>query len=103
MSNDVTSNERLWVLDTASATALVAAGTPVVIRKLYYLPAAVNNTVVIKEHNYAGSQVVAMTLKAGSAAADPVDVDFGPEGRRLNGMALTTITAGSLYVYFGEN
>jgi hypothetical protein len=101
MSNDVTSNERLWVLDTASATALVAAGTPVIIRKLYYLPAAVNNEVVIKEHNRAGTQVVAMEMKAGTAVADPFELDFGPEGRRLNGMALTTITAGTLYVYFG--
>ena len=102
MSNDVTSNERLWVLDTASATALVAAGTHVVIRKLYLIPNAVSDDVVIKEHNYAGSQVVAMVLKANAGSADPVDVDFGPDGRELNGMALTTIDGGTLYVYFGE-
>jgi hypothetical protein len=103
MSNDVTSNERLWVLDTASATALVAAGTHKVIRKLYFLPNANGDDVVIKEHNMAGSQVVAIVLKAKAAATDPVEVDFGPGGRQINGMALTTIDGGTLYVYFGEN
>ena len=102
MANDVTSNERLWVLDTASATALVAAETPVIIRRLYFLPNAAADDVVIKEHNASASQIVAMVLKAGASVADPVDVDFGPEGRRLNGMALTTIDGGSLYVYFGK-
>lgn len=102
MSNSV-SSERLWSLDTASATALVAAGTPVIIRAIEFRPAAVDDDVVIQEYDSEGAARTAISLKADHAAAEPMWRDFGPNGRRLNGMILSTLDAGSVLVYFGAD
>ena len=102
MSNDVTSSERIWTLDTASATAIVAAGTQVIVRAIEFRPAAVDDDLVIQEHNSAGSAITAISMKADHAAAEPIWRDFGTKGRRLNGFVLSTIDGGSAIVYLGE-
>jgi tRNA/tmRNA/rRNA uracil-C5-methylase (TrmA/RlmC/RlmD family) len=100
MANDVTS-ERLYVLDTASATAIVAAGTPVIVRKVVFIPGAVSDDVVIQEYDSAGAARSAIVLKASPTAAEPTSIDFGPDGRKLNGFILSTKDAGTVYVYLG--
>jgi hypothetical protein len=102
MSNDVTS-ERLWVLDTASATAIVAVGTPVIVRKVVFIPGAVSDDVVIQEYGPTGSARSAIVLKASPTAAEPMSIDFAPSGRRLNGFLLSTKDAGTVYVYLGAD
>jgi hypothetical protein len=102
MSNDVAS-ERLWTLDTASATAIVAAGTPVTVRKIVFIPGAVSDDVVIQEYDSAGAARSAIVLKASPTAAEPMSMDFAPNGRRLNGFILSTKDAGTVYIYLGKD
>lgn len=100
MANDLTTNPRLWVLDTAGA--LKAAGNFVGVKGLHYEPAAVGNVVSIGEYAPDGStrqQVI--RRKAGAAAADPVDATFDPP-IVLNGAYLETITAGTLYLEIAD-
>ena len=100
MSNS-TSSERYWSLDTASATAIVAAGTDVIIRAIEFRPAAVDDDVIIQEYDSAGAARTGISLKADHAAAEPIWRDFGPNGRRLNGFILSTLDAGSVLIYLG--
>jgi len=100
MANDTTS-ERLWSFTTATGGDIADAGTQVIIRAIEYRPAAVDDDVVIQEYAPSGSARTAITLKANHAAAEPVYRDYGPNGRRLNGFNLSTIDAGTLYVYLG--
>lgn len=100
MANDVT-NERLWILDTAAVIKTV--GNEVTVRKLVYTPAAIDNAVVIKEYLPDGTLGIAMKIKANHTDVNLVTLDWGPEGRRLNGFELTSISAGTLDVYIGVN
>jgi hypothetical protein len=100
LANDV-SSERLWVLDTASATAIVAAGTEVIVRKVVFIPGATGDDVVIQEYDSAGAARSAIVLKASPTAAEPMSIDFAPNGRRLNGFILSTKDAGTVYCYLG--
>jgi len=102
MSNSTTS-DRLWSFTTATGADISDAGTPVIIRKLYFLPAAVDDDVLIQEYDPAGSARTAIVMKADHAAAEPIEVDFGPNGRLLNGFNLATIDGGTLYVYLGKD
>lgn len=99
MANNTTS-ERLWILDTAGEIQ-AALGIPVIVRKVLYLPAAVDNAITIQEYGPTGALRTAIYLKADPAVARPVEQDFGPDGRFLNGFKLSAISAGSLYVYLG--
>lgn len=99
MANDV-NNPRLWVLDTGAV--IMAVGYPVIVRKVYYVPNAAADDVVIQEYDYAGSLRSAIVLKAHPTAAEPFEMDFGPDGRQLNGFKLATIDGGTLYVYIGR-
>jgi hypothetical protein len=99
MANDVT-NVRLWVLDTAGV--IKAVGTTVYVRKLVFVPGAVANDIVIQEYISDGTLKSAIVMKAGPAVAEVVTMDFGPECRGLNGFKLSTISAGTLYVYIGR-
>ena len=99
MANN-TDSERLWML--TDAAVIKAAGTPVVVRKLIFFPAAVNDDVVIHEYAPDGTARIAIRMKAGPSVALPVDIDFGNEGRSLNGFRLLTIDAGYLDVYLGS-
>lgn len=98
MANDATS-ERLWILDTDAV--ITAVGTPVKVRKLYYVPVAADNAATIQEYSNTGVLRAAAHIQAGATDASPVEQDFGPEGRLMNGFKLSAITAGTLYVYLG--
>ena len=102
MSNDMTS-DRIWVLDTVGATSTIAAGTPVIVRKVVYVPTTVDDDAVIQEYDTAGVARSAIVLKASHLDIGPVSLDFGPEGRRLNGFILSTLDHGTVYVYVGKN
>lgn len=101
MANSVTS-ERLWILDTQSATALVANGTPVYIKKLVLVPALLTDTCTIQEYDSAGAARTAIVISGDNVDRKIQQMDWNPS-RRLNGMILVTLTTGAkLYVYFGE-
>lgn len=100
MANDIT-NGRLFKLDTVGV--IKAAGVPVYVRKIVYFPAAVSDDAVIQEYTLTGSLVDTIAIKAGPSDASGVTLDFGPEGRRLNGFKLSVIAGGQLYVYIGGN
>ena len=100
MSNDVTSSV-VWVLETAAV--IKATGNRVVVRKIVYYPAAVDNAVVIKDYDGDGTARWAMFIKAGPTEASPCSLDWGHKGRVLNGFKLESITAGSLHVYLGRD
>lgn len=96
MANNITTSPRLWSLDTVGE--LKAAGNEVIVEALHYEPAAVNNVVSIGEYAPDGStRQQVLRYKAGSAAADPVDVEFTTPVK-LNGLYLETITAGTVYL-----
>jgi len=99
MANN-TDSERLWML--TDAAVIKAAGTPVIVRKLIYFPAAVSDDVVIHEYAPGGTARIAVRMKAGPAVVLPIEIDFGNEGRSLNGFRLLTIDAGYLDVYLGS-
>ena len=101
MANDTT-NIRYWILDTAAV--INALGTQTIVRKLYLVPNAANDIAVIQEYGPTGTLVEAMRIKAKSAVTDPVEIDFGSKGRRLNGFKLSSITSSStkLHVYLEE-
>ena len=101
MANSV-SSERLWIIDTASATALVACGTQVYIKKLVLIPAAASNTCTIQEYDSAAAARTGILIAADSVDAKIQQMDWSPS-RRLNGMIVSTLTSGAkLYIYFGE-
>jgi len=101
MSNVVTS-EKMWTLDTQSATALVACGTPVYIKKLVLKPAGRNDSVIIQEYDSSGSARTGIVIAGDGVDTKIQQMDWNPS-RRLNGMILSTLTSGAtLYVYFGE-
>ena len=102
MANSTTS-ERYWSLDTASATAIKAVGTEVLVRAIEFRPAAVDDDVIIQEYDSAGAARTGISLKADHAAAEPVWRDFGPECRRLNGFILVTLDGGSVIIYLGKD
>lgn len=99
MANDTT-NDRLWILDTPGVIA--AAGEDIVVRKLVFVPVAIDNAVVIKEYLPAGTLAIAMKIKANHSDINLVTLDWGPDGRKLNGFELTSITAGVVDVYLGR-
>jgi len=101
MANIVT-NDRFWQLDTAGV--IVAVGVPVIVRKLVFAPAAIDDDVIIQEY-LSGSATLdeAIIIKANHTDVNLVSLDFGPEGRQLNGFKLSTIDAGILYIYIGKN
>jgi hypothetical protein len=102
MSN-VTTSERLWSFTTATGGNIAAAETPVIVRKVVYFPNAIDDDVVIQEYDSAGTARSAIVLRANHAAAEPLSLDFGMNGRRLNGFNLSTIDGGTLYVYLDRD
>lgn len=99
MANDVT-NIRTWILDTVAV--IKAVGTPVRVMKIVFFPGAVNDDAVIQEYLADGSLSTAIRIKAGPTDVSAVALDFGPNGKVLNGFKLSTIDAGSLDVYIGR-
>ncbi len=102
MSNDIAS-ERLWILDTAAVIA--ATGVPVKVRKLVLFPSAVDDDAIIQEYGKDAVLRTALHIKARKLAGDtsPVEQDFGPDCRELNGFKLATIDGTAiLHVYLGK-
>jgi hypothetical protein len=99
MANDTTS-ERLWILDTVAV--ITAVNNPVIVRKVVYYPSTKDHTVVIQEYSKAAVLRTAIAIKAGASDASPVSLDFGLNGRLLNGFKLSTIDGGSVYIYLGK-
>jgi hypothetical protein len=99
MANDTTS-ERLWILDTVAT--IIAVGEEVTVRKIVYHPAAIDNAITIQEYGSDGVLRTAMRLAANHTDVNLVALDWGPEGRSLNGFRLSAISAGSLDVYLGS-
>jgi hypothetical protein len=98
MANDVTS-ERLWILDTVAV--IKAVGNDVIVRKIVFHPAAIDNLVNIQEYSSEGVLRLGICLAANHSDINLVALDFGSEGRRLNGFKLSVLTAGVLDVYLG--
>lgn len=100
MANIVT-NDRFWKLD--SVAVITAIGVPVIVRKLVFAPGAIDDDVIIQEYLPDGTLDEAIIIKANHTDVNLVSLDFGPEGRQLNGFKLSTIDAGVLHVYVGKN
>ena len=100
MGNTITS-ERYWNLD--SVAVIAAVGTPVIVRKVVFLPTTASHAATIQEYDSAGALRTAIYIKAGATDASPVSLDFGPNGRMLNGFKLSAISAGSIDVYLGKD
>ena len=101
MSNS-TSNPRYWILDTAAT--IVAVGTPVVVRRIVLYPSAVDADANINEYIVDGTATEAMHIKAGPSDVSCVTLDWGREGRTLNGFVLATLDGTSkLEVYIGKD
>jgi hypothetical protein len=97
--------DRYWTLLPADATDVIRAnGVDVIVRKIVLYPAAANDAAVIQEYDSTGTLRTAMRIKAGTANADLVSLDWGARGRKLNGFVLASLTASAvLDVYIGKN
>jgi hypothetical protein len=100
MSNDTTS-DRLWTLDTTGVISAVL--TPIIVRKLVFFPAAIDDDILIQDYSPLSVLRTAITLKANHTDVNPVALDFGRTGREINGFKLATIDGGTLYVYLGQD
>lgn len=101
MANVVT-NDRFWQLDTVGV--IVAVGTPVIVRKVVYAPSSIDDDVVIQEYlSDAATLDEAIIIKANHTDVNLVSLDFGSEGRQLNGFKLSTIDGGTAYIYIGKD
>jgi hypothetical protein len=94
-------NERLYTLDTAAV--IDAAGTKVCVRKIVYVPAVAGNIAVIQEYSPGGVARTGMYIKANAADINLVTLDWGSDGRELNGFVLQSIAGGTLYAYLGKD
>ena len=92
MANDLTSNRRLWVLDSCG----VLSTTPVWIDKIIYIPSAASDDVTFKEWN-PNSTVSAGTkyLKTGTITGDDTLTSAGNLPSSIADGYIFEITAGS--------
>lgn len=97
---NITTNDRLWRLDTVAVIA--AVGVPVIVRKVVFVPGAIDDDVIIQEYLPDGTLDSAIILKANHTDVNLVALDFGQDGRKLNGFKLSTIDAGTIHVYLGS-
>jgi len=98
---NLTTGARLWTL--TDVAVIVAKGTRVIVRKVVFIPTAIDDDVTIQEYDSSGVARDAIVLKASHLDIGPVSLDFGSSGRRLNGFSLSVIDHGILYVYLGRN
>lgn len=98
---NVTTSERFWSLTDVAVIA--ALGTEVTVRKVVFYPAAVDDDFTIQEYGPDGALRTAIKGKANHTDVNLVSLDFGREGRKLNGFKLAVIDAGILEVYLGSN
>lgn len=95
MANDLTTNPRLWSLDTVGSAK--AAGNTVYIRGVHYEPTTAADILRISEYAPDGSTAqTVIRLKCG-AAVDHYDVSYSPP-LPMNGIYLSEITHGVAYL-----
>jgi hypothetical protein len=75
--------------------------TPIIVRKLVYIPATIDDDVLIQDYSPLAALQTAIALKANHTDVNPISLDFGRRGRLLNGFRLATLDGGTLYVYLG--
>ena len=97
--------DRYWTLVPADVSDVIrAVNVPVIIRKIVLYPKAASDVAVIQEYDSTGTVRTAMRIKAGTANADLVALDWGPRGRKSNGFVLASLsTSAALDVYVGAN
>jgi hypothetical protein len=96
MANDITTNPRLWALD--STGAVKTAGNRVYVSKIEYYPAAIDDDIIISEYAADGTTTKnVIRLKANHGAAEPVREVY-PHLFVLNGLAVSTIDGGIIYL-----
>lgn len=100
MANTTTS-ERWWNLDTVAE--IKGVGVPTIVRKIVFLPTTKDHAATIQEYDSTGTLRTAIYIRAGNTDASPVSLDFGVNGRLLNGFKLSAISAGSIDVYLGKD
>jgi len=98
MANDVT-GDRIWIMDTVAVVA--DAGEEIIVRKLVFTPAVIDDDILIQEYGPDAALRTAIKLKANHTDINLVTLDWGQQGRRLNGFKLATIDGGTLDVYLG--
>ena len=87
----------IWILDTASATALLLGITyNIKIKRMEWFPSANAQTLTIKDRN--GNERVTRTSIAASPAGDEI-MDYASDPLEINGFVLHTMGGGTLYVY----
>ena len=97
---NVTTSERYWSLDTVAVIA--DAGVAVIVRKIVFRPAVIDDDILIQEYGPDGALRTAIVLKANHTDVNLVALDWGRNGRKLNGFKLATIDGGTLDVYLGK-
>lgn len=93
MANDI--SNLVWVIDTASATPITVALTMLDRVRWVSSGASAGDAVVIKD-NSSTPRVIFETRATG---ANYVEESLALKGQRLNGVAITTLTSGKLYLY----
>ena len=96
---NVTTNDRFWKIDTAAE--INGIGVQTRIRMLVFVPAAIDNAVVIQEYT-GGALDQSAEIQANHTDINPVIRDYGNDGREFNGFKVSSISAGTLYVYVGR-
>ena len=85
--------DRYWTLLPADATDVIrATGIPVFVRKIVLYPKAVNDAAVIQEYGSDNVLKTAMRIKASATLVDLVSLDWGRNGRQLNGFVLASLS-----------
>lgn len=94
MANDITTNPRLWSIDTAGA--LKAAGDKVFLRHIRWLPNAGGDDLILQEYDASGTAkaIVHLVAKATITTEDVVERSFAPP-LECNGLAVGTIDGGT--------
>ena len=86
----------VWLIDTASPSN-IDTGKKIIKKFRWVKPAAVDDQVVVKD----GSGKIIMHMNCGVIKVD-VESDFlyCPYHAQNSGIAVTTLTSGTLYIYF---
>jgi len=88
--------DKLWILDTASTTAVLQnVFDKLYVQKLIWQPGAGGQTLTIKD--YEANVRLSCTSLAASPAGD-IEFDF-PKPLEVKGFILHTMTGGTLYVH----
>lgn len=96
MANDITTNPRLWALDSTGAVKV--AGNRVYIKKIEYYPAAVSDDLIISEYAPDGTTAQnVIRLKTATATAEPVREVYDTP-LEFNGLLVSTIDGGTAYL-----